>query len=48
MTISADNSAIMLCGNHAMIQDMKALLKERGMKKHLRHKAGNIVTEQYF
>lgn len=48
LTISADNSAIMLCGNHAMIDDMKALLNERGMKKHLRHKAGNIVTEQYF
>ena len=48
LTISADNSAVMLCGNHAMINDMKALLKEREMKKHLRHKAGNIVTEQYF
>ena len=48
LTISAADSAIMLCGNHAMIDEMKALLKERDMKKHLRHKAGNIVTEQYF
>ncbi len=48
LAISRDNSAVMLCGNHAMINDMKALLKEREMKKHLRHKAGNIVTEQYF
>lgn len=48
MAISAENSAVMLCGNHAMINDMQALLKTRGMGKHLRHKAGNIVTEQYF
>ena len=48
LVISNDNSAVMLCGNHAMINDIKALLKERGMDKHLRHKAGNIVTEQYF
>lgn len=48
LNISTENSAVMLCGNHAMIDEMKALLKERGMGKHLRHKAGNIVTEQYF
>nr|CAA6822172.1 MAG: Ferredoxin--NADP(+) reductase (EC [uncultured Thiotrichaceae bacterium] len=48
LTINAENSAVMLCGNHAMIDDMKGLLKERGMSKHLRHKTGNIVTEQYF
>ncbi len=48
LTLSSEKSAVMLCGNHAMINDMKALLKERDMKKHLRHKAGNIVTEQYF
>ncbi len=48
LTINADNSAVMLCGNHAMIDDMKALLKVRDMDKHLRHKTGNIVTEQYF
>ncbi|MEZ5537164.1 MAG: ferredoxin--NADP reductase [Thiolinea sp.] len=48
LSITADDSAVMLCGNHNMIDDMKALLKERDMGKHLRHKPGNIVTEQYF
>lgn len=43
-----DDSHVMLCGNHAMINDMKALLAERNMDKHLRHKPGHITTEQYF
>ncbi len=46
--ISADNTHIMLCGNHNMLNDMKALLAERGMQRHLRHKPGHITTEQYF
>lgn len=48
LEINAANSHIMLCGNHNMIDDMKTLLGERGMSKHLRHKPGHVTTEQYF
>jgi ferredoxin--NADP+ reductase len=47
-TITPTDSSVMLCGNHNMINDMQALLKARGLRKHLRHKPGQIVTEQYF
>ena len=48
LEISKENSHVMLCGNHNMIEDMKTSLAERGMSKHLRHKPGHITTEQYF
>ncbi|WGZ92770.1 MAG: ferredoxin--NADP reductase [Candidatus Thiothrix putei] len=47
-TITADDTHVMLCGNHNMLNDMKALLGNRGMQRHLRHKPGHITTEQYF
>ena len=48
LAISKEDSHLMLCGNHSMIDDMKTLLAECGMSKHLRHKPGHITTEQYF
>jgi ferredoxin--NADP+ reductase len=46
--INQSDSAVMLCGNHSMITDMQALLAQRDMRKHLRHKPGQIIIEQYF
>lgn len=46
--ISKSTSSIMLCGNHSMINDTQALLSERGLQKHMRHKPGQIISEQYF
>lgn len=46
--INVEDTHVMLCGNHNMLNDMKALLGERGMQRHLRHKPGHITTEQYF
>lgn len=48
LEINKDNSHIMLCGNHSMINDMRTLLSERDMNRHRRHKPGHITTEQYF
>jgi ferredoxin/flavodoxin---NADP+ reductase len=48
ITLSASESSVMLCGNHNMINDMRALLAERDMRRHLRHKPGQVITEQYF
>lgn len=47
-SITPANSHVMLCGNHNMLNDMKELLAERGLQRHLRHKPGHITTEQYF
>lgn len=48
LSIQPDTTHVMLCGNHNMLNDMKALLAERGLQRHLRHKPGHITTEQYF
>jgi ferredoxin/flavodoxin---NADP+ reductase len=48
MTLTAADSAVMMCGNQAMINDLQALLVERQMSRHLRRKPGHFVTEQYF
>lgn len=48
ITLSPDDTHVMLCGNHNMLNDMKTLLGNRGMQRHLRHKPGHITTEQYF
>jgi ferredoxin--NADP+ reductase len=45
--INADDSHLMLCGNSAMIKDVRAWLEERGMQRHKRHEPGHYTTEQY-
>lgn len=47
-TLTPAESAVMMCGNQAMITDLQALLVERQMSRHLRRKPGHFVTEQYF
>lgn len=46
--LTPSDSAVMLCGNHNMINDMQALLAARQMQRHLRRKPGHFITEQYF
>ncbi|MEE9326344.1 MAG: ferredoxin--NADP reductase [Cocleimonas sp.] len=46
--IDKENSHIMLCGNSGMLKDSKAILKERGLDRHLNHKPGHVSAEQYF
>jgi ferredoxin--NADP+ reductase len=46
--LSAADGSVMLCGNQAMINDMKRLLATRGMRRHLRREAGHILTEKYY
>ncbi|TVQ86065.1 MAG: ferredoxin--NADP reductase [Chromatiaceae bacterium] len=45
--ITPDNSHLMLCGNSAMIKDVRAWLEARGMHRHKRHEPGHYTTEQY-
>ena len=48
LKITKEDSHVMLCGNSGMLKDSKAILKERGMDRHLNHKPGHVSAEQYF
>ncbi|MFV9671281.1 ferredoxin--NADP(+) reductase [Pantoea graminicola] len=49
LTLDADSSHVMLCGNPQMVRDTQQLLKEtRGMRKHLKRKPGHITSEHYW
>jgi ferredoxin--NADP+ reductase len=46
--INSSNSAVMLCGNPAMLDSMEELFNLRGMHVHRSKKPGNIVHERYW
>ena len=46
--LNPEQSHVMLCGNRQMLEEMKGLLGERGMTRHLRRRPGHITTEEYF
>lgn len=45
---SAEDSAVMLCGNPAMLDEMEQQLESRGLKRHRSKSPGNIVVERYW
>ena len=49
LTITAQTSHVMLCGNPQMVRDTQQLLKDtREMTKHLRRRPGHITAEHYW
>ncbi|MFP2421892.1 ferredoxin--NADP(+) reductase [Pseudescherichia vulneris] len=49
LTMTAENSHVMLCGNPQMVRDTQQLLKEsRQMTKHLRRRPGHMTAEHYW
>ena len=48
VSINADDSQIMLCGNPQMLKDTTNTLMERGLKKHRRFSPGQISSESYW
>lgn len=46
--IRVDNSAFLLCGNPAMLDDMEATLGQRGLTRHRAKSPGQIVVERYW
>ena len=46
--ITAEDSAVYLCGNPAMLDSMEEALGLRDMKKHRSKSPGNIVLERYW
>jgi ferredoxin--NADP+ reductase len=47
LTLSAEDSHVMLCGNINMIKEISAALEARGMQKHRKKEPGQITTEKY-
>ncbi|MBK5968860.1 MULTISPECIES: ferredoxin--NADP reductase [Thiorhodovibrio] len=45
--ITAEDSHLMLCGNSAMIKEVRAWLEARGLHRHKRTQPGHYTTEQY-
>lgn len=49
LSINAETSHVMLCGNPQMVRDTQQLLKEtRQMTKHLRRRPGHMTAEHYW
>lgn len=48
ITLDPERSRIMLCGNPAMVTEMRALLAERGFAAGRRGVAGNLAVENYW
>lgn len=45
--ITPEDSHLMLCGNSAMIKEVRAWLEGRGLQRHKRTQPGHYTTEQY-
>ncbi len=46
--LKPENSAVMLCGNPDMLDQMEEMLIARGLKRHRSKSPGQIVTERYW
>ena len=47
VSMSADNSHVMMCGNSDMIRDVSSVLEARDMRKHRRREPGHFTSEKY-
>lgn len=48
ISISPEQSQVMICGNPAMVKDTTAVLKARGLEKNRRRTPGHISVENYW
>jgi ferredoxin--NADP+ reductase len=48
LTLSAEHSQVMICGNPELVKESFELLTERGLAKNLRRKPGQITVERYW
>lgn len=48
VSLTAETSQVMICGNPGMVSDTTKVLQARGMKKHRRRDPGHISTENYW
>ena len=47
VSLTAENSHVMLCGSKEMIEDVGGVLEARGMRKHRRREPGHFTIEKY-
>lgn len=47
-SLAPSNSVVMMCGNPQMLDDVEALLKDRGMNRHKKAIPGHVVVERYW
>ena len=47
LALNPTYSQAMICGSPVMVQNTREALKLRGLKKHLRHKPGHVISEDY-
>ena len=47
VSLSAENSHVMMCGSTDMIRDVSEVLEARGMRKHRRRDPGHYTSEKY-
>jgi len=43
-----ETSAVMMCGNPQMLDDVEQILNDRGMRKHKRSEPGHYMVERYW
>lgn len=48
LSLSAEHSQVMICGNPEMVKDSLELLKTRGLEKNLRRSPGQVTVERYW
>jgi ferredoxin--NADP+ reductase len=48
LSLNAETSQVMICGNPAMVHDTTHLLEARGLRKNRRREPGHITTELYW
>jgi ferredoxin/flavodoxin---NADP+ reductase len=48
ISLSPENSQLMLCGNPAMIEETQQVLTTLGLRKHRRREPGHITVENYW
>lgn len=46
--MTPESSQVLLCGNPDMIRDMRALLGERGLRRHRRREPGHVTSEAFW
>jgi len=47
VSLSSENSHVMMCGSTDMIRDVSEVLETRGMRKHRRREPGHYTSEKY-
>lgn len=48
VSLTAENSQVMICGNPEMVHDTSAALEARGLRKNKRKEPGHITVENYW